>query len=141
MNWFYYGFKRQYYLPNHKLSSVGKEIPNRWEMHLCDLQRQIAAEQFPRQINIGVVDDEELVMFPCVEDADTYNFYHVPVWYEPVGNYSCGPNYSGRRNVRMGGKDNFRVTVVLTISKFGKKLIPFVIFKGMTFLFTIGDIF
>ena len=76
-----------------------------------------------------MVDDEELVMFPCVEDADTYNFYHVPVWYEPVGNYSCGPNYSGRRNVRMGGKDNSRVTVVLIISKCGKKLIPFLYSK------------
>ena len=42
--------------------------------------------------------------------------------------------------MRTGGKEKFRITVVLTISKCEKKLIPFIIFKGMTFLFTIDDI-
>ena len=57
MKWFYFGFKRQYYVSNRKLSSVGQNLPNQWEMNLCDLQRRIAAEQFPHQINIGVGDD------------------------------------------------------------------------------------
>ena len=35
-------------------------------MHPRDLQRIIAAEQFPHQINIGVGDEEELVMVACV---------------------------------------------------------------------------
>ena len=62
------------------MSSVGQNLPNRWEMHLRDMQRQIATDQFPHQINIGIGDDEELVMVPCVEDADTYNFDHFTVW-------------------------------------------------------------
>ena len=37
MNWFYFGFKRRYYLSNRKLSSVGQKLPNWWEMHICDL--------------------------------------------------------------------------------------------------------
>ena len=73
-------------------------------------------------------------------DTDTYHFDHVTVWNEPVGNYSCGPKYSGRRNVRMGRKEKFRSNVLLTISKCGKKLIPLIIFKDMTFFFTIDDI-
>ena len=60
--------------------------------------------------------------------------------YEHVGNYSWGPKDSGRRNARTGGREKLWITVVLAISKCGKKLIPFIIFKGMTFLFTIDDI-
>ena len=141
MKWFYFGFKQKYYLYNSKMSSVGQELPNWWEMHLCDLQRKIATDQFMHQINIGVGDDEELLMVPCVEDSDSYNFDHVPVWYEPEVNNSWGPKYSGLRNMRTGVKEKFRITVVLTISKCGKKLIPFIIFKGMALLFTIDDIF
>ena len=42
--------------------------------------------------------------------------------------------------MRTGGKDKLRITVVLTISKCEKKVIPLIIFKGMIFLFTIDDI-
>ena len=55
-------------------SSVGQKLPNWWEMHIRDLQRQIAAKQFPHKINIGVEDYEELIMVPCVEDATHIKF-------------------------------------------------------------------
>ena len=37
------------------------------------MQRRIAAEQFPHQKNIGVGDEEEFLMVPCVEDAGKYH--------------------------------------------------------------------
>ena len=104
MKWFYLGFKCLYYLSNNKLSSVGRKLPNLWEMHIRGLQRRIKEEHFLHQFNIGVVDDEELVMFPCVEDSDSYNFDHFPVCCEPVGYYSWGPKFSGSRIMWTGGK-------------------------------------
>ena len=43
-------------------------------------------------------------LVPGVDDAEAYNFDHVPVWRELVGNYSWGPKDSDRRNAKTRGK-------------------------------------
>ena len=66
-----------------------------------------------------------------VRDANFCNTDLVPVWYESVGNYTWGKKSSGRQRVRTGGKEKNRFTTQLSIGKDGKKLIPFLIFKGV----------
>ena len=65
-----------------------------------------------------------------VKDAHFVNTDHVHVWYEPVGNYSCGKKDSGQKNIKTGGKEKDRFPAQFSITKDGKKLIPFLIFKG-----------
>jgi len=129
--WFYYGFKRRYYLSNRKLSSVGQKLPLRWKIDLENLQKRLAYLQVPHYESHTFTDGDFMQEFvPGIEDGDVWNFDHVPIWRECVGNYSWGPKDSDRRNARTGGKEKDRNTVVLGMSKTGKKLIPFIIFKG-----------
>ena len=58
------------------------------------------------------------------------NTDHVPVWYKSVGNYSWGKKVSGRQHIRTGGKEKDRFTVQLSIIKAGRKVTPFLIFRG-----------
>ena len=71
---------------------------------------------------------------PGFDEKYSYNFDHVPVWYKPIGDHFWGPKESGCRNVKNGGKEKDCFTVVLTISKSGKKLIPFIICKDLSLL-------
>ena len=65
-----------------------------------------------------------------VKDAHCVNTDHVPLWWESVGNYSWGLKTSGRQNVKTGEKEKNCFTVQLSTLKNGKKLPPFIIFKG-----------
>ena len=65
-----------------------------------------------------------------VKDKYWFNTDHVPIWYKYVGNYTCGLQYRGHRNVINGGTEKDRFTAQLGIAKSGKKLIPFLVFKG-----------
>ena len=114
-------------MSNRKLASVGQKLPTKWENILCDQQKKIAASQFPQRITLS---SGEMVWVPAIKDIHYVNFDHVPVWNEAVGNFSWGRKSSGRRNVKTGGQEKNCVTVVLTVSKSGKKGIPFIIFKG-----------
>ena len=78
--------------------------------------------------------DGEMKQVPVIDEKDWYNFDHVPFWYETVGNNYWGTKYSGRKNLKTGGKEKDRFTVVLTISKWGKNLIAFIIFKCLSLL-------
>ena len=91
----------------------------------------MAYKQVPHMLDIG---DGEMEQVPWIDDKDWYTFDHIPIWYEPAGNHSWGPKDSGCRNLKTGGKDKDCFTVVLTISKLGKKLIPFIVFKGLSLL-------
>ena len=73
------------------------------------------------------MEDVKMEQVQVIDDKDWCNFDHIPIWYEPVGSYYWDPKYSGSRNVKNGGKDNIFLTVVLTISKLGEKLITFII--------------
>ena len=64
--------------------------------------------------------NREMEQVTGIDDEDWYNFDHIPIWYEPVGNRSWGTKDIGRRNLNTGGKDKDRFTIVLTISKLGK---------------------
>lgn len=125
--WFYFGFKRRKRLSNRKIASIGQKLPRNWERHLENLQKRIAAAQLPQTIELK---SGECANVPGIDDEDFYNFDHVPVWQEPVASTSWGEKDSGRRNVKTAGKEKNRYTVVLTISKSGKKLPPLIIFKG-----------
>ena len=135
--WFYFGFNRRYNLSNRKLASIGQKLPVDWEEHLRRLQERVARQQFPHTMNIGTEENPQMVAVPGIEDDHWINFDHVPVWIEGVGNHSWGPRDSGRRNVKTGGKEKNRFTVVLTITKNGKKGIPFIIFKGMLYVYSV----
>ena len=125
--WFYFGFNKRKRLSNRKIASIGQKLPRNWEKHLADLQKRIAAAQFPQTIKLKSGDYANV---PGIDDGDFYNFDHVPVWQEPVASTSWGEKDSGRRNVKTAGKEKNRNTVVLTITKSGKKLPLFIIFKG-----------
>ena len=106
------------------MSGAGQKLPNNWERELANTRGQVRAKQNPLKradgtLRIAGVKDD----YFCTTD-------HVPIWYESVGNYSWGENSSGRRHVRTGGKEKDRFTGQLSIGKGGKKLIPFLIFKG-----------
>ena len=116
-NWFYFCFKRFYKLSNGKLSSVGQKLPINWGKHLGDLQKLVAYEQVPHMQDMR---DGKMEQVPLIDDKDWYNFYHIPIWYKPVGNHPWGPKYSGRINVNTGGKDKDCFNVVLTKSESGK---------------------
>ena len=135
--WFYFGFNRRYNLSNRKLASIGQKLPVDWEEHLRRLQERVARQQFPHTMNIGTEENPQMVAVPGLDDDHWINFDHVPVWIEGVGNHSWGPRDSGRRNVKTGGKEKNRFTVVLTITKNGKKGIPFIISKGMLYVYSI----
>ena len=76
--------------------------------------------------------NREMEQVTGIDDEDWYNFDHIPIWYEPVGNHSWVTKDSGCRNVKTGGTDKDCFTVVLTISKSGGNIITFIIFKGFS---------
>ena len=80
------------------------------------------------------IGDGEMYQSPGIYDKDWCNFDHITIWYKLVGNNSWGPKDSGRRNLNTRGKDKDIFTVVLKISKLGKNMIPFIIFKGLSLL-------
>ena len=107
--WFYYGFKSRYRLSNRKIASIGQKLPDRWQEKLRTQQSRVAAARFPQTVELGNDDDDdetetEKVNVPGIDDADWYNFDHVPVWQEPVRTFSWGKKDSGRRNVRTAGR-------------------------------------
>jgi len=122
--WFYYGLKIRFDLSNRKIAGAGQKLPDNWEQALVDMRGKVRAKQQPVRRADGTV------RIDGVKDAYFCNTDHVPVWYESVGNYSWGKKNSGRRHVRTGGKEKDRFTAQLSVGKGGKKLIPFLIFKG-----------
>ena len=127
--WFYYGFKVRHDLSNRKICGAGQKLPANWEQALLDMHGKVRAKQQPQMRADGTV------RIAGVTDAHFCNTDHVPVWYESVGNYSWGKKSGGRRHVRTGGKEKDRFTAQLSICKDGRKLIPFLIYKGEYWLF------
>jgi hypothetical protein len=122
--WFYYGFVRRFDLSLRMIASVGQKLPKNWEAKMVDMRGRVRHRQRPSAQPDG------RVLITGVTDAYYFNTDHVPVWVESVGNYTWGQKSSGRRSVKTGGKEKDRFTVQLGAGKGGKKLIPFVIFKG-----------
>lgn len=122
--WFYYGFKNRANLSVRKIASVGQKLPKDWEEKMVDMRGRIRHRQCP------VVQPDGRVLITGVTDEYFFNTDHVPVWYESVGNYTWGRKDSGRRTAKTGGKEKDRFTTQLGVGKGGKKLIPFIIFKG-----------
>ncbi len=122
--WFYYGFKRRANLSIRKIASVGQKLPKDWEAKMVDMRGRIRHRQGPLEQPDGSV------LITGVTDAYFFNTDHVPIWYESVGNYTWGRKDSGRRSVKTGGKEKDRFTAQFGVGKGGKKLIPFIIFKG-----------
>ena len=65
-----------------------------------------------------------------VKDAHLCNANHVPVWYESVGHYSGGRKCGGRRHVGTSGKEKERFAAQLSVTKEGRKSVPFLLYKG-----------
>lgn len=122
--WFYYGFKVRNGLSNRKICGAGQKLPDNWETKLTNMHARVRAQQDPEMRTDGTV------RIRGVKDAHFCNTDHVPVWFESVGNYSWGKKTGGRRHVRTGGKEKNRFTAQLSITKDGRKLIPFIIFGG-----------
>ena len=122
--WFYYGLKVRQTLSNRKIAGAGQKLPGDWENALINMHGRMRAVQNPIRRANGTM------RLAGVKDVHFCNTDHVPVWYESVANYSWGPKSGGRRHVQTGGKEKDRFTAQLSISKAGKKLIPFLIFKG-----------
>lgn len=131
--WFYYGFKKRFDLSIRKIASVGQKLPKNWEEQMVDMRGRVRHRQGASQQPDG------RVLITGVTDEYYFNTDHVPVWVESVGNYTWGRKSSGRRSVKTGGKEKDRYTVQLGVGKGGKKLDPFVVFKGernLCFMFT-----
>ena len=126
--WFYFGFKIWYSISNWKISSVGQKLPINWEKHLEDIQKLVVYKQVPHKIDMGYGEMEQV---PGIDKKYWYNFDRIPIWQKPVGNHSWGPKESDRINVKTGGKDKDRFTVVLTLLNRGK---TFTIFKDLSLL-------
>ena len=124
----YYGFVKRFDLSNCKNSCADQKLPTNWEKALVDMRGEVRARQKPEKKLDGST------CIAGVRDAYFCNTDHVPVWYEPVGNYSWGKKSGGRRHVRTDGKEKDRFTAQLSIGKDGRKLIRFLIFRG-EFLF------
>ena len=122
--WFYYGFVRRNNLSIRKIAGAGQKLPNNWEKELINMKGKVRAKQNP------VMKPDGTIRIAGVRDANFCNTDHVPIWYETVGNYTWGKKNSGRRSVKTGGKEKNRFTGQLSIGKDGKKLPPFLIFKG-----------
>jgi len=120
--WFYFGFKKRHDLSICRISGAGQKLPLNWEAKMVDLRARVRRTQMPRTIGMEV--------HAGVTDDDFLNTDHVPTWMEPVGDYSWGVRNSGRRTISTGGKEKNRFTTQLTISKSGKKLKPYIIFKA-----------
>ena len=58
------------------------------------------------------------------------NTYHVPIWYEYVGNYIQGKEYSGLLSVKTAGDEKYWFTFQIIIQKGVIQCIPYVIFEG-----------
>ena len=65
-----------------------------------------------------------------MKDKYWFNTDHVLICYAFIGNYTWRLKDSGRQNVKTGGKEKYRFTSQLGIANIGKKLIPFLVFKG-----------
>ena len=122
--WFYYGFVKRFELSIRKIASVGQKLPKDWEAKMVQMRGRVRHRQQP------LAQPDGRVLITGVTDAYYFNTDHVPVWVESVGNYTWGRKSSGRRSVKTGGKEKDRFTVQLGVGKGGKKVIPFIIFKG-----------
>ena len=122
-NWFYYGFAQKFELYVRKIVSVGQRLPFYWEQKMADLMDIVAARQ------MGSKRPDGTTLISGVRYEYNVNTYHMPVWYEYVGNYILGNKCSGCHNVKTGRKDKDRFTAQFSIGKGGNKLIPFIIFK------------
>ena len=91
---------------------MGQKLPRDWEIKL-------------QQIFDRVKRDQSLVTDDFYVNTD-----QVPVWIESVGNYTWVKACTGRRFVRTAGKEKDRFNVQLCIAKSGRKLKPYIIFKG-----------
>ena len=70
------------------------------------------------------------ILVPAVPDDRLCNTDHIPMYKEDVGKYSWSEKNSGGSQIRTGGAEKERFTVQPTITKSGKKLKLFIIFKG-----------
>ena len=122
--WFYCVFTRKHNLYICKLASVGQKLPLDWKEKLKEWRSRAEAKQRVTT-RPGVSKKVE-----GVKDKYWFNTDHVTIWYKSVGNYTWGLKGSGCQNVKTGGKEKDRFTAHLGIAKSGKKLIPFLVFKG-----------
>ena len=86
------------------ISGAGQKLPNNWETELVSMRGKVRAKK-----NL-VRRPDGTVRIAGVKDASLCKTNHVPIWYESVGNYSRGEKRSGRRHVRMAGKEKDRFT-------------------------------
>ena len=115
---------KRFELSIRKIASVGQKLPKDWEAKMVQMRGRVRHRQQP------LAQPDDRVLITGVTDAYYFNTDHVPVWVESVGNYTWGRKSSGRRSVKTGGKEKDRFTVQLGVGKGGKKVIPFIIFKG-----------
>ena len=67
---------------------------------------------------------------PAIGDDSFVNSDHIPFYHDLPGNYSWIDSGAGDKQVVTGDAEKERYTVQLTCLKSGRKLPPFIIFKG-----------
>ena len=70
------------------------------------------------------------VLIPAVHDDNFCNSDHIPFYIDLVSDYTWDENNSRGRKIGTGKKEKTRFTVQLSCKKGGKKLQPYVIWKG-----------
>ena len=95
--WLYYGFTRRQNLSICNLDSVDHKLPLDRKQKSKELRSRVPAKQMVMTRTDGSKKVEG------VKDKYWFNTDHVPIWYEYVGNYTCGLQDSGHRDVNNGG--------------------------------------
>ena len=121
-NWFYYGFKFRYNLRYVRLSGASRKLPKGWEGKVAEIITRVGRRQVSHLM--------EGLVIPAIQDDSFANTDHIPVYRDMPSNYSWVECGTGNKHVATGGAEKERFTVQLTCLKSGRKLPPFIIFKG-----------
>ena len=121
-NWFYYGFTKRHNLSHVRISGASRKLPQGWEAKVQQIITRVARHQVESRSGTTLI--------PAICDERMVNTDHVPVYRDMPGNYTWGERGSGGRQISTGGAEKERFTVQLSCTKSGKKLKPFIIFKG-----------
>lgn len=127
--WFFYGFKKRKKLLMTRKSGASQKLPKLCKEKLQHINRRVNEKMYLHQRKKdGVPQGEHF----NVKEEKWVNTDHLPVYREPVDDYTWGIRNSGRRQIGTGGKEKERFTVQLSIrfKRTNNKLKPFIIFKG-----------
>ena len=130
--WFCNGFVKRRKLSYTRIAGASRKLPSDWKEKVQNIIERVARSQQCKRVGNNAV--------PPTLDHYFVNTDHIPFYRDMVGMYSWTKQGAGGKNKRefrgqvgTGGGDKDRFTVQLSVTKSGKKLKPYLIFKGAAF--------